>query len=111
MKYDRTICFYCLTKRFRAQRKKRAIEYKGGKCQHCGYNKCDRALNFHHRDPQQKSFTLSRVLTRAWAKLQKELDKCDLLCANCHMEVEEQISKQTTSSMIELMPDEREISV
>lgn len=69
--HRRNLCFYCLTKRFRIQRKKRAIEYKGGKCQVCGYNSCDRALSFHHRNPQQKEFTLSRCLTWAWSRLQK----------------------------------------
>lgn len=35
------------------------IDYKGGKCQICGYNKCIRALDFHHRDPEKKDFGLS----------------------------------------------------
>ena len=89
----RTICPTCLTLRFRYQCKKKAVEYKGGKCQQCGYSRSIRALNFHHRDPQVKDFTFSRVSTWAWTKLQRELDKCDLLCANCHMETEEKISK------------------
>jgi predicted HNH restriction endonuclease len=54
----------------------------------CGYGHCPEALDFHHRDPKQKSFGLSvRGLTRSWEKIQKELDKCILVCANCHREI------------------------
>lgn len=65
-----------------------AIEYKGGACAMCGYNRCSRALCFHHIDPSTKSFGVSaNGMTRAWEKTRKELDKCVLLCSNCHMEV------------------------
>ena len=71
-----------------------AREYKGGKCILCGYAKCQRALNFHHRDPNQKEFGLSaRGITRSWEKVRDELDKCILLCANCHMEVHDGITQ------------------
>jgi predicted HNH restriction endonuclease len=72
----------------------KAIEYGGGKCQICGYRRCSRSLSFHHKDPAQKDFGLSaRGLTRSWEKIKTELDKCVLLCANCHMEVHEGITK------------------
>lgn len=72
----------------------KSVEYGGGKCQLCGYKKCGRALSFHHIDPAQKDFGLSaRGLTRSWEKIQKELDKCVLLCSNCHMEVHEGVTK------------------
>jgi predicted HNH restriction endonuclease len=72
-----------------------AIEYGGGKCSRCGYNKCKRALSFHHLDPSKKDFGLSaRGLTRSWEKTKVELDKCILLCANCHMEVHEEIENK-----------------
>jgi 5-methylcytosine-specific restriction endonuclease McrA len=65
-----------------------AREYKGGKCALCGYNRCPSALDFHHRDPRKKDFGLSvRGLTRSWEKIKKEIDKCILICANCHREV------------------------
>lgn len=71
-----------------------AIAYGGGACQVCGYKKCTRALSFHHKDPKQKDFGLSaRGLTRSWEKTKVELDKCVLLCANCHMEVHEGLTK------------------
>lgn len=75
-----------VSKRRRVLRNK-AIKYKGGKCIFCGYNKCIDALEFHHLDADSKDFGLSRSgLTRSWEKTKKELDKCILLCANCHRE-------------------------
>ena len=64
----------------------------GGKCCNCGYNKCLAALQFHHREPKDKLFEITNYL---WGKaqgftdddLQKEISKCDLLCANCHAEL------------------------
>jgi len=65
-----------------------AREYKGGKCVICGYNKCASALDFHHRNPNQKDFGLSvRGLTRSWELIKKEIDKCASVCANCHREL------------------------
>ena len=67
-------------------RKVKCVEYKGGKCQRCGYQKCVKAMNFHHVDPSTKEFEISQRLDTAWEKLTAELDKCVLLCFNCHME-------------------------
>lgn len=70
--------------------KHRLIEYKGGKCQICGYDKCEGALQFHHRNPREKDFALSSVnLNRDFSMdaLYAEVDKCDLVCANCHSEI------------------------
>jgi hypothetical protein len=65
----------------------KAIEYKGGKCIRCGYNKFISALEFHHVDPSTKSFVIAKYIhAKPWDEIQKELDKCDLLCANCHRE-------------------------
>ena len=82
-----------VTKR-RKKLREMAREYKGGKCILCGYKKCQRALSFHHLDPKKKEFDLSsRGLTRSWDRIKKEIDKCVLLCANCHMEVHEGITQ------------------
>ena len=76
-----------VAKRRKALRKK-AIEYAGGSCSLCGYNRCDEALDFHHRNKQDKSFGLSQNgLTRSWEKIREEIDKCILVCANCHREL------------------------
>ena len=68
------------------QRKLDAIEYKGGKCQSCGYSKYFGALEFHHRDPSEKEFVWQKMRLVSKDRLTQELDKCDLLCANCHRE-------------------------
>jgi 5-methylcytosine-specific restriction endonuclease McrA len=65
-----------------------AIALKGGKCQFCGYDRCAAALEFHHLDPQAKGFGLAlKGLTRSWERTQKELEKCVLICSNCHKEI------------------------
>lgn len=72
--------------RRRKKLKEKAVEFLGGKCEKCGYDKCIAALEFHHL--YGKDFGLSaRGLTRSWEKVEKELRKCQLLCANCHREV------------------------
>lgn len=73
---------------YQLKRKMSLIEYKGGKCIRCGYNKYSGALEFHHRNPDEKEFNLSQFRNSALERLIKEVDKCDLLCANCHREVE-----------------------
>lgn len=65
-----------------------AREHLGGKCMLCGYSRCLEALDFHHRDPKKKDFGLSEGgITRSWEKTKKEIEKCALICANCHREV------------------------
>ena len=72
----------------RQQLKKMAIEYKGGKCLICGYNRCDAALEFHHLNPDEKDFSIGKDgYTRGWEKIKDELDKCICVCANCHREI------------------------
>jgi len=74
-----------------------AIEYKGGRCQICGYNKYPGALDLHHVSGE-KSFGIGdKGYTRSWEKTKQELDKCILVCANCHREIEAgvtQLSKE-----------------
>ena len=66
-----------------------AVHYKGGKCQLCGYGKYHGALDLHHLDPKTKEFAIGyKGYTRSWAKVKAELDKCILVCANCHRELE-----------------------
>jgi hypothetical protein len=68
-----------------------AIAYKGGKCVKCGYNKCVAALEFHHINPALKEFGMGQNgATKSWATIKQELDKCILLCANCHREIHSQ---------------------
>jgi transposase len=61
----------------------------GGACRLCGYNRCVAALEFHHVIPADKRFSLShRGVTRSLTRAREEAEKCVLLCANCHAEVE-----------------------
>lgn len=69
----------------RLENKVRAIKYLGGKCSHCGMLYPPAAMQFHHRDPKEKETTLGQALGQnKFDKLVVELDKCDLVCANCH---------------------------
>lgn len=72
----------------RREVKLKCIEYKGGKCEKCGYNKCPAALTFHHIDPNEKDFGISsNGYSRSFEKCKPELDKCMLLCMVCHAEL------------------------
>lgn len=76
-----------------ARRRRRVKEIlvaeHGGQCVACGYARYLGALEFHHVDPGEKSFSLAHAgVTRSLAKARAEAAKCVLLCANCHAEVE-----------------------
>ena len=69
-----------------------SIEYKGGRCQVCGYDKYPGALDLHHLG--DKLFGIgAKGYTRSWEKVKAELDKCVLVCANCHREIEAGITQ------------------
>lgn len=54
----------------------------------CGYARCINALEFHHLDPLQKDFNISNIkLTTFDKRTMEELDKCIMVCANCHREI------------------------
>ena len=79
-----------------------AIEYKGGKCNICGYHKCQGALDFHHLDEKSKKFDLStKGLTRSWVRTKDEVDKCMLVCANCHREIHAGLVQLSAEKRIE----------
>jgi predicted nucleic acid-binding Zn ribbon protein len=78
-------------KYWRIDNKKKSIEYKGGKCVVCGYNKCSRSLDFHHLDPNEKDYNISRNKNKKFENMIPELDKCVLVCKNCHGEIHEGI--------------------
>lgn len=69
------------------ERKKQAVEYLGGKCMKCGYAKNFASLAFHHRDPDAKECSWTKLRLKSWDKITKELDKCDCICSNCHGEL------------------------
>ena len=88
---NRWRCLKCGTEAVIKRRKvlkEKAVEYKGGKCYRCGYNKCIEALEFHHIDSTEKDFGIAQKgYTRSWEKVKDEFDKCVLVCCNCHREL------------------------
>lgn len=74
------------TSLYRRNIKKELIKYKGGKCQICGYDRCQEALDFHHTNSRNKDFNISGG-TKSFNTLKEEVDKCVLVCANCHREI------------------------
>ena len=78
-------CFSCRRTESYKRMKRRCVQYKGGKCVSCEFNAFTEALVFHHLDPTKKDFGIAQVRKRIGrAKLKTELDKCILLCMNCH---------------------------
>ncbi len=84
-------CKVCSTKRMgegkahRSAFKTTCVAYLGGACLDCGLvaEYLD-VYDFHHRKPSEKEFCIATAHDKAWDHVQQELDKCDLLCANCH---------------------------
>jgi len=71
----------------RKLRKQKAVDYLGGSCVRCGYNRCIEALHFHHT--QGKNNSIGKMISnwKSWEVIENELNKCDLVCANCHHEI------------------------
>ena len=79
-------CNTCVSRIRRYKNKIRAVQYKGGKCEECGLD-LDilkyAAFEFHHFD-QNKEIEIGTVLNRKWETIKSEIEKCRLLCSNCH---------------------------
>lgn len=80
--------------RRRHQLRERVRQYKLERgCSVCGYKRSYRALEFHHRNgSDDKLATICQMISRrfAWAKIEAELAKCDLVCSNCHRELHDE---------------------
>lgn len=91
----------------RKKKKQLLVEYKGGKCEICGFDKPIYDIyDFHHKDPNQKDFGLSgwgKNLSLELCKI--EADKCMLLCANCHREIHYQISEAKINQKISIIQE------
>ena len=68
----------------RRENKEWAIEFLGGCCNRCGGKFPLACYDFHHKDPGEKDHFPCRLLQGSREKLQAEIEKCTLLCANCH---------------------------
>lgn len=89
-KYKRSLghtlskCNSCFTLEKRVAKKNAAVDRFGGKCMVCGFSQYKSALCFHHIKPELKSFEISSSWGVSDEKMSLELDKCIMLCANCH---------------------------
>lgn len=101
----KTVCNSCHTKKRRINSRIKAYLYKGKSCIVCGYDKCELSLHFHHL--YDKKFDVGGNMNRSWETIKQELDKCVLLCSNCHGEVhsnmitdEELVSKENLRKLV-----------
>ena len=68
------------------------LKYKGDKCEICNYNKCESSLTFHHKNKEDKLFCIGSLnerisnISELKNYIINELDKCVILCRNCHHE-------------------------
>lgn len=88
--HKRGICGTCQNKyNIRQGQKKKAYmrEKLGGKCKECGFHKFPSALDIHHIDPEQKDVAWNTARGWSYNRIDKELENCVLLCANCHRAV------------------------
>jgi DNA-binding transcriptional MerR regulator len=87
-KFDKNAYISKKITELRRRRKIEALEYKGGmKCNRCGFSETiPDVYAFHHRDPNEKDPSWGKMKTNnwKWEKLKEEIDKCDVLCHNCH---------------------------
>jgi len=86
---------------WRNRTKLKLVEYKGGKCQRCGYDKLiPSVFEFHHRNSEEKDFTIGG---KSWSyeRLKKEVDKCDMLCRNCHAETHDELIQESRQLRME----------
>jgi predicted HNH restriction endonuclease len=78
------------TKERRKENKIRAVNYLGGECERCGLiSPYYSVYDFHRRNPEEKEADPGTLLHRSWETVFKEINKCMLLCANCHRIVHE----------------------
>jgi predicted HNH restriction endonuclease len=68
------------------QNRIKAIDYLGGKCSECGYNKYYGAIDIHHTDPSKKDANFRYMRGWSWKRIEAELQDCVALCRNCHTE-------------------------
>ena len=107
---QRTCCYDCMPDGVQLTRGgflAKLKEARGGKCVKCGYNKCIKALEFHHLDPSKKDFTISNDHFKLLDAV-NESKKCILICSNCHKELHDNmwtIEELNLEEMEEVEPD------
>ena len=99
--HRRNCCNGCNTKIRKTRNKLRAINYLGGECSKCGYDKHISALEFHHVG--EKSINIGEVANKSWENaIKPELEECVILCSNCHRaEHSNRFSEQFVDKVVE----------
>ena len=95
-KYRDSYCIVCrLEYSQERQRKLKAdcVAYKGGRCTMCQLVDDPAVYDFHHSDPSAKEFSFGST-HRSFESMRVELDKCLLVCANCHRKIHYAPSKE-----------------
>lgn len=89
---------YQYVKDSRKRRKEDIVYVMGGCCQICKYNRAITALELHHLNPEEKEFGIGAILNKDWELMNQEIQKCILVCANCHREIHEGLVTQSLNS-------------
>lgn len=100
------ICPTCLIKIKRVHRKLICLDYLGGKCEHCGETN-PTILTFHHVHPNEKVHNISSILDDSWSTIKRELDKCIILCLNCHKKYHENKNFLDMDNIKSVLTDEQ----
>lgn len=91
-KYCKNCASMKASKKRRTERKIMLANTLGGKCQSCNYDTFIEALDFHHVNPKEKLFTISKNLSsKTYEVLLNEVLKCVLVCCRCHREIEAEL--------------------
>lgn len=106
-----TLCNSCVVNRRRFMIKDKCVEYKGNECIVCGYNRCSRNMTFHHLDPELKEFGISGNHSKSWENIRSELDKCVMLCSNCHGETHNGLIELQTLIELELTHKKKKLGL
>ncbi len=97
------LCVTIYSKERYIKYKQEAVSYLGGKCRLCGYDRYIGSLEFHHIDPTKKHIDYHKMRNWSFSRKKEELDKCVLVCSNCHKEVEAgilELPKNTITSSL-----------
>lgn len=80
---------------------RRKLKQEKGGCQICGYNKWESCLEWHHVDPGEKKYLISGMGSCSDEEIKQEINKCVLLCCNCHQEIHRG-NKETLEKVLDI---------
>ena len=94
---------------YKRNQKLKLVEYKGGKCKKCGYDKNKNILQFHHLDPTKKDFSISKR-SLSFENAKKEANKCILICPTCHSEIHDAEYVKSKEQTVKRMKKNRQVA-